>query len=429
MLIAMTILGTLLALIFAPMLHELRSAAEVNRQTDELMKLGYGVYWQERPEKTFGLWLARNFWPVRVKNLGRHIPIIQGHPGRNYDLLAVPQFSSINELRFGYGTVRCSDPDFQMSQVVRVVYEYCNQFNPPLDPDIHLLTHFPNVEEVRVWNVPADNRVLQDLRSCQKLRGLELCLDGRWITADGKSRQQPLNIEPLCGLAQLQELKIVKLPESTDWSFLADMTELQLAEINPTSMSSLDDVLNSKHDRVPPREETPLRYLAKLPQLRSLKLQSTPAYAEDIESLAKHTAIEDLQLDHVPEGPTALAGLRHAKSLRRLHLKMSQFDDLLALRHELQQLTQLRELNCVFREFTFDHAQLLASLQQLKTLRIPHYSSYTAGPAGRVVLSEAPLMEFHGYIIGMAAPGTFANDIRKLVQLADENRRQRELVK
>jgi hypothetical protein len=424
LLIAMTVLGALLASVFAPMLHELRLAAEVTRQSEELTKLGYGAYRSKRPN-TYGLWLARHFWPMRAKNLGMQIPTIQVNPGVSCDIATLPRISSVNDLRFGYATAKCSDPNFQWPQILRIAYEEENRFNPPLDPDIHLLTHFPNVEEVRIWRVPAETLVLKDLPSCKKLRRLELSLDGRWITVDGERIEVPLNVEPLRGLSQLQELQIIKLPKEVDWSFLADMTSLQQVEINPFGWRTSGAILKpDTREPLRTRDETPLPHLTRLPQLRSLILQSTPAYAVDLELLAKHTSIERLQLEHIPEGPTALAGLRHAKSLRSLHLQLSQFDDLLSLRAELQQLTQLRELSCEFREFTFDHAQLLASLKQLETLRITHINQYSAGPAGRVVLSETPLIEIQGHIT-VVGPGTF-KDIEKLMQLAGENRRQRE---
>lgn len=423
LLIVMTILGAVLASTFSPMLHELRQAAEVTRQLEELRQAGYGSSFERRPD-SYGLWLASKFWPVRVNNLGQQISMLQVYR-TSRDLAELPQIPTVNELRFGYVAVKCADPNFLLPKIRRVTYEQAYHLNPPLDPDIHLLTHFPNVEEVRIWHVPADTLVLQDLQSCQKLRRLELCLNSRWITGPNKRDEAPMNVEPLRGLNQLEELLIVKLPESVDWSFLAEMTSLQECEINPLGWHTVGGVNpRDTHRPIRTRDDTPLPHLTRLPQLRSLKLQTTPAFAADLALLAKHTSIEHLQLEHLPEGPAALAELRGAKALLSLHLQMSQFEDLRALRAELQQLTQLRELSCEFREFTLEHAILLASLKQLETLRITHIGEYSAGPAGRVVLSETPLVEFQASG-GFVTPGPYAKDVQKLITLAHRNNQQR----
>ncbi len=424
LLIVMTILSAVLAATFSPMFFELRQAAEVTHQLEELGQAGYGSAFERRTD-SYGLWLASKFWPLRVNNLGHQISMLNVYRTPR-DLAELPQIPTVNELRFAYVAVKCAAPNFLLPRIRRVTYEQANDLNPPFDPDIHLLTHFPNVEEVRLWHVPADTLVLQDLHSCKQLRRLQLRLDSRWITVNNKSDEAPLDVEPLRGLSQLEELQIVKLPKSVDWSFLAEMTSLQECEINPLGWHSVGGVgPRDSHRPIRTRDETPLPHLARLPQLRSLKLQTTPAFAADLALLAKHTSIEHLALEQLPEGPAALAELREAKALRSLHLQMSQFEDLRALRAALQLLTQLRELSCEFREFTLEHAQLLASLQQLETLRITHIDEYSAGSAGRVVLSETPLMQFHSRG-PVAGPGVLPSDAQKLTTQAVTNRRQRE---
>jgi hypothetical protein len=338
----------------------------------------------------------------------------------------MPDISSVTEWRFAYGTAVCANPHFRQTRITSISYEQANALDPLRDPDIHLLSHFPNVETVSISSVPADTHALDDLRGCRKLRRLELALDARWIDKDRKRFVLPLEIAPLQGLQQLEELQIYRLPPEVDWSFLADMTALRSVYINPLGTGTPGGVY-AISDRLPvaPREATPLFQLARLQNLRKVELHSTPAYAADLALLVRNSPVEQLQLEHVPEGPTALAGLREAKSLRRLHLVISQFADLAALQAELQQLPQLRELSCEFRELTDAHVQLLAQLKQIESLQITYVDEYRAGPAGRATLAALPLHEFQTSY-EWSPPGNLPSDAAQLTTLAAQKRRARE---
>lgn len=424
LLLAMAVIGALLAAVLAPILHEVRQARETTRHMQELTDAGYGYAPAQRKE-SYSLWLARRFSTIQT-NLGREIGALQVNVGPTRDLAELPKISTITEWRFAYGTVACADPHFQRPRIRSIVYADASALDPPRDEDIHLLAHVPAVERVRIWHVPADTHVLDDLRACAKLRSLELYLDARWVNGPQSREELPLDIGPLRGLRQIEELRIARLPAEVDWSFLADMTSLQQVEINPLGSITRGDIgvlRNGRH--VVQRESTPLFQLARLKHLRRVELESTPAYAADLALLANNSPLEHLQLEHVPEGPRALAGLRQAKALRSLHLKMSQFQDLRALEDELQQLPQLRELSCEFRELNFAQVRLLAQLTHLESLRITHVDTYTAGSGGRVTLAALPLHEFRASYEWLP-PGSVPSDAQQLASLAGRKQRARE---
>jgi hypothetical protein len=422
LLLAMAVIGGLLAAVLAPILHEVRQAAEFTRQTNKLQDAGYG-YWPGQRKDSYSLWLTRHLWPARVQNLGQQITALQVNANRTRDLAKLPHIATVSEWRFAYGSVVCADARFEQPRIRSITYEQANALDPPRDPDIHLLTHFPNVENVRIWHVPADTHVLHDLRSCTKLRRLEIYLDARWVNGPMSREALPLDVVPLRGLQQVEELQILRLPPEVDWSFLAEMTALREVEINPHGMTTPGAIYSFSIRRpAEARESTPLFQLARLKNLRRVELQSTPAYAADLELLAQKSPIEHLQLEHMPEGATALAGLRHAKGLRSLHLKISQFEDLRALEDELQQLPQLRELSCDFRELNLAHVQLLTQLKQIESLRITFVDKYNAGPGGRVLLAALPLHEFRASY-EWTPPGIPPSDAQKLAALAAQKRR------
>ena len=422
--IAMSAAAVLLASLIAPMLHEVRRATAVSQQLGELREAGFGWETRRLPD-SLATSVAARLWPWKISTLGSEISVLQINLKQNCDLAELPRIATVTEVRVGYATVHSADKGLQFPGIRRVTYEQANTLNPPLDPDVYLLTHFPDVEDVSIVHVPADSLVLRDLQGCRSLRRLELCLDGRWITTNEGTKEDPFNSEPLRNLRTLEMLNIHHLPQRVDWSFLADMTSLRNAEINPHNVYVNGNIFKgNEHWQVATREETPLFHLARLPQLQTLRLESTPAYAADLEILAKHTIIETLRLEHLPEGPHALASLRGASSLRNLHLKLGQFSDLVAVRAELEQLTQVRELSCEFTDFSLPHAELLASLSQLETLRITHITEYQAGETGRKLLADLPLVEFYAGN-ERPVPGMFANDVEKLTLQAAKAYRQR----
>jgi hypothetical protein len=424
--VAMTLLCLLLGSVLAPITIELSRAAKVQQQVTDLRAEGYGLRISSLPDST-SLWLTRKYWPRRVEHLGQEVSRLHG--GREVrDISKIPPIPSVGELAFGHGYVTCSEPDFTQPAIQSITYEFIGLNSPP-ESDVDLLMHYPNLETVRLWRVPANTPVVNDLAQCSRLRRLELLLEDVYVfNSKGRRVRQPFDTQPLRGLDRLEELQIIKLPVETDWSFLSDMKALREVEINPVGSYIIGDVNREPYrDNRPvkPSEQTPLHHLAELRQLRVVKLQSTPAYADDLAKLASHSSLEELALEFVPEGPAALASLRDAKNLRTLLLKMAQFEDIAALGQELQQLTQLRELVCEYKAFTKEHAEMLSSLKQLEVLRIAHCSTYAAGSEGRRILEGLPLEEFPpvGEIIGgkwIANP-----DAKHLSALASRNRQRR----
>jgi aryl carrier-like protein len=199
---------------------------------------------------------------------------------------------------------------------------------------------------VTLGRVPPRQSLVDDLAGCTRLQRLTVIFAQPDVPGRRRADDIALvDLEPLGKLKRLRQLKIVRVARPTDWSFLADLPELEEVWIGPTGWhgGSLDSWVQFEGP-IPTREQSPFHYLCELRSLKKVELFGTPAYAADIERLLANSPIEELRFDLLPDGLDSLKALRSAKSLRRLHVSASYLgDDRAAARAILDQL-QIKNL-------------------------------------------------------------------------------------
>jgi hypothetical protein len=252
LLIAMVLIGAILAVFVVPIASELRRVQDVQRQLKVFEGQGISAVTTPREQENYSLWLTRRVWRSRDSLVGhefRSLYVVNRQ--QPYDIATMPDIPSVDILALRYGEAICSDPNFSQPRIRNFSYLMSLSKKPPTEPNIHLLSHFPNVEKVEVGWVPADTHLLRDLAQCAHLKDLRLDLRDPAVL--------PFASAPLRGLKQLESLRIKQIPEPDDWSFLADMQNLTWVEINPFGggNSTLGTYTRFRGVPVATREKTP----------------------------------------------------------------------------------------------------------------------------------------------------------------------------
>jgi hypothetical protein len=328
LLIAMLLFGVYLT----PISRELIRAREVARQVQLIEQLGgwANCYKRNDMSATF----ASRYWLWRDDYIGNEIK--EACFSRNGgDIAKLTELPELKQLTIS-GPVKWSNPSAIHLGIRKLEISGNWQNSTDWEYDIEINKQFPNVEEIDLQQVVATQTLIDDLGKCKELRSL------RFSSRLGFNRGGLLNndvqlvdFRPLTKLKQLRHLKMIQVSKATDWSFLADLKQVEDIEINPHSMHTeyiprhVQVAINNwKRDFGPllPSEQTPFHFLSKLSSLKKVTLYSTPAYATDIETLLANSAVEEIRFDLLPDGIKSFEPLRIQSSLKRLHVQIGFFE-------------------------------------------------------------------------------------------------------
>jgi hypothetical protein len=323
------VLTTLAGVALAPLAYELNAARKVAEEA-RIIRAMKGNYGLSSPGEHFSARLARMVWPWRNEFLTRHV---EGASFGNApsDLSELANVPSVQRLTI-YGPITIHNSNFTHDGVRAIhVYADAQQDRSQAIAEARLLARFPNLVEVQLARAVPQQSMVDDLGSCTQLRKLLMSFDKAFVLGQWNDQElAAVSFAPLGRLQNLRQLELAKVARSTDWSFLADLPQLEEVKLTPTGSYSLGGTLESwtkNYGSLPPAEESPFHYLSQLRGLKKIELFGTPAYSEDIRRLLANSKIEELRLDALPDGLESLRALQEAKSLRKLHVTVSFFAD------------------------------------------------------------------------------------------------------
>jgi hypothetical protein len=321
----MLALMTLIGVMLGPLSYELYRARIVAQEAKLIREMD-GSYWLTPHKEHFSARLAIRFWPLRSEFLARDIQGV-GFGREEHELSPLARVAGLRQLQIS-GPVTFRDPRFSHPGI-RSLTLGAGADGPTGDSfaQARVLTRFPQVEGVRLDRVPPSQALVDDLGGCSRLERLTLIFDTPFVPGQFSAGDVALvSLEPIGKLKSLRQLKVIKVARQTDWSFLAQLPELEEVSLSPNGTHMLGGTLESwvrYKGPIPPREQSPFHHLCELPSLKKVELYGSPAYVADIERLVANSPIEELRFDVLPDGLASIEALRNAKSLRRLHIEIS----------------------------------------------------------------------------------------------------------
>ena len=318
---------TIGGVVLAPLSYELYRARLVAEQARVITEMN-GQYVLARRRNSYSAWLAERLWPGRSEFLARDVD------GASFyepcEVTYLDRVPSLRNLTFGQA-VTVGDPAFTHTGVRSLRLSA----NADLDTsesfaERKLLTRFPLVEQIHLDRVVPSQAMIDDLATCEYAQRLGVIFVQPFLRSGPMQKMALIDFAPLTRLNDLEQLQISEVAKGTDWSFLAELKQLEVVYLCPLGTYSLGGTEENwirNFGPIPPREQSPFHYLCELPALKKVELYGTPAYQADIEQLVANSPIEELRLDVLPDGLDSLRPLQNAKSLRKLHVSISYFGD------------------------------------------------------------------------------------------------------
>ena len=262
----MFVLMSLGGVVLAPLGYELYRARVVAEQARVITEMN-GQYVLARRRNSYSAWLATRIWPQRSEFLGREVQITYFDRNVCCELTPLKRVPSLRELRLS-GPVTVSDPNFAHAGIQRLdLCGWGEHATSSSFAESRILTRFPFVEEVQLISVVPSQSLVNDLGNCRHMEGLTIFFDERFVPGPSTEMTR-IDFAPFKQLQRLRRLSVTQAADSTDWSILTDLKQLEDVRLGPAAWDGTMEKRIKHQGSVLPPEQTPLHYLCDLPALK-----------------------------------------------------------------------------------------------------------------------------------------------------------------